>query len=349
MPKTRKPKAAAPVADQVSAALAKAKNKLTPEDLKRYEFLLEDYDRQIEKKIDEIHKKAMDKVESHFRECMVSIMKLPTTTRKLNWEECAPYLMEPEPEADEHESEGIKEGSGSEAPCNDDKENKMRQLKDEIAKMKESAIKEDETRAAAAKSTVKGKRGRGGGPATGSRKSKRSTATTPGGLGSVDESILTSTINRTVVGGRGRRVLQTPGNISMVCPPKTVSKLPTRNLPLPGHEMMDGGVPATPAAFAKTDQPRVAKPNEVSYSQNWSPLINTTGTVARGGRTKRGAAAQPPPNPDKVALPLGGGRELQFDLDEPDDEDGPGLKLDPEAFAKVKAIHQKLALLLKKQ
>ena len=56
--------------------------------------------------------------------------------------------------------------------------------------------------------------------------------------------------------------------------------------------MMDGGVPATPAAFAKTDQPRVAKPNEVSYSQNWSPLINTTGTVARGGRTKRGAAAQ---------------------------------------------------------
>ena len=55
---------------------------------------------------------------------------------------------------------------------------------------------------------------------------------------------------------------------------------------------MDGGVPATPAAFAKTDQPRVAKPNEVSYSQNWSPLINTTGTVARGGRTKRGAAAQ---------------------------------------------------------
>ena len=56
--------------------------------------------------------------------------------------------------------------------------------------------------------------------------------------------------------------------------------------------MIDGGVPATPAAFAKTDQPRVAKPNEVSYSQNWSPLINTTGTVARGGRTKRGAAAQ---------------------------------------------------------
>ena len=104
------------------------------------------------------------------------------------------------------------------------------QLKDEIAKMKESAIKEDENRAAAAKSTVKGKRGRGGAPATGSRKSKRSTATTPGGLGSVDESILTSTINRTVVGGRGRRVLQTPGNISMVCPPKTVSKVPTRSV-----------------------------------------------------------------------------------------------------------------------
>ena len=58
---------------------------------------------------------------------------------------------------------------------------------------------------------------------------------------------------------------------------------------------------------------------------------------------------QPPPNPDKVALPLGGGRELQFDLDEPDDEDGPGLKLDPEALAKVKAIRQKLDLLLKKQ
>ena len=73
MPKTRKPKAAAPVADQVSAALAKAKNKLTPEELKRYQFLLEDYDRQIEKKIDEIHKKAMDKVESHYRECMVRL------------------------------------------------------------------------------------------------------------------------------------------------------------------------------------------------------------------------------------------------------------------------------------
>ena len=60
---------------------------------------------------------------------MVSIMKLPTTTRKLNWEECAPYLMEPEPEVDEHESDGTKEGSGSEAPCNDDKENKMRQVR----------------------------------------------------------------------------------------------------------------------------------------------------------------------------------------------------------------------------
>lgn len=348
MPKTRKPKAAAPVADQVSAALAKAKNKLTPEELKRYQFLLEDYDRQIEKKIDEIHKKAMDKVESHYRECMVSIMKLPTATRKLNWEDYAPYLMEPEPEADEqHESERTEEGSGSEAPSNDDKENKMRQLKDEIAKMKECAIKEDENRAAAAKSTVKGKRGRGGAPATGSRKSKRSTATTPGGVGAVDESILTSTINRTVVGGRGRRVLQTPGNISMVCPPKTVSKLPARNL---GHE----GVPATPAAFAKNDQPRVAMPNELSYSVNWSPIVSATGgaamsTMPRGGRTKRGAPAQPQPNPGSVALPIGGGRELQFDLNESDDEEGPGLKLDPEAFAKVKAIHQKLALLLKKQ
>ena len=60
---------------------------------------------------------------------MVSIMKLPTTTRKLNWEECAPYLMEPEPEVDEHESDGTKEGSGAEAPCNDDKENKMRQVR----------------------------------------------------------------------------------------------------------------------------------------------------------------------------------------------------------------------------
>ena len=59
--------------------------------------------------------------------------------------------------------------------------------------------------------------------------------------------------------------------------------------------MMGGGVPATPAAFAKTDQPRVAKPNEVSYSANWSPLVNTTGTMSnmpRGARTKRGAAAQ---------------------------------------------------------
>ena len=95
--------------------------------------------------------------------------------------------------------------------------------------MKECAIKEA-NRAAAVKSTVKGKRGRGGASATGSRKSKRSIATTPGGLGAVDESILTSTINRTVVGGRGRRVLQTPGNISMVCPPKTVSKLPARSV-----------------------------------------------------------------------------------------------------------------------
>ena len=53
--------------------------------------------------------------------------------------------------------------------------------------------------------------------------------------------------------------------------------------------------------------------------------------------------------PNSVALPIGGGRELQFDLNESDDEEGPGLKLDPEAFAKVKAIHQKLAVLLKKQ
>ena len=61
---------------------------------------------------------------------MVSIMKLPTATRKLNWEDYAPYLMEPEPEAEEqHESERTEEGSGSEAPSNDDKENKMRQVR----------------------------------------------------------------------------------------------------------------------------------------------------------------------------------------------------------------------------
>ena len=45
-----------------------------------------------------------------------SIMKLPTATQNLNFEDYA-------------RSERTEEGSGSEAPSNDDKENKMRQVR----------------------------------------------------------------------------------------------------------------------------------------------------------------------------------------------------------------------------
>ena len=96
-------------------------------------------------------------------------------------------------------------------------------MRNEIAEMRETALK------TTAKKTT-GKRTRVPSTAAASRASKRLTAAgaaTPGGPGGVDESILTSTVNRTVAGkgGRGRRVLQTPGNISMVCPPRTVSKV----------------------------------------------------------------------------------------------------------------------------
>ena len=97
MPKTRKPRGGkAAEKDPVAEALTKAKEKMTPEDYERYKTLLEDYDRQVEKKMEELENRAMAEAEKVYRETMVEIMKLPTSIRNLNWEENAHWITEPE-------------------------------------------------------------------------------------------------------------------------------------------------------------------------------------------------------------------------------------------------------------
>ena len=105
-------------------------------------------------------------------------------------------------------------------------------------------------------------------------------------------------------------------------------------------------VPATPAAMAKTTEVRTIKPNEIAYSENWSPLAmpGTTVTKTKGGRGRKKAAAAPEPD---CKVEIGGGRELQIKIE--DNETMPDLKLDPEALAKVKAVRAKLDQLLKSQ
>ena len=104
MPKTRKPRGAAAAAPDQAMALEKAKDKLSPEDQEKYASMLEDFDKQVEKKIKEIENEATAKADNFYRMCMMEIMKLPTTVRNLKWEDTAPHLMEPEQEEEEEQS-----------------------------------------------------------------------------------------------------------------------------------------------------------------------------------------------------------------------------------------------------
>merc|ERR1719206_760434 len=117
----------------------------------------------------------------------------------------------------------------------------------------------------------------------------------------------------------------------MVCPPRTVSKVPVMNSMV---------VPATPAVMAKT--------TEVCYSENWSPTTmggtTVTKTKTRGRKGSKAAAAAAGPD---CKVEIGGGRELQIKVD--DNDTIPDLELDPEALAKVKAVRAKLDQLLKSQ
>jgi len=325
MPKTRKPRGAAAAAPNQAMALEKAKDKLSPEDQEKYASMLEDFDKQVEKKIKEIENEATAKADNFYRMCMMEIMKLPTSVRNLKWEDTAPHLMEPEEENEEQSTlPAVK--------SNEDKENdEIRQLRDEIAEMKETALKTTSKSKTAKRTRV---------PSTATRTSKGLTAAgaaTPGGPGGVDESILTSTVNRTTAGkgGRGRRVLQTPGNISMVLgPPRTHSKV----------QNMTNMVPATPAAMAKTTEVRSIKPNEIGYSENWSPLAMPGTTTTTKGRGKKGKMAAAPV-PD-AKLEIGGGRELQIQVDKNNDTI-PDLQLDPEALERIRNVRNELDKLLR--
>jgi len=340
MPKTKKPRGGgkANEKDPAVEALAKAKDKMSPEDYDRYKILLEDYDRQVEKKLEELENRAMAEADKAYRETMVQLMSLPTSIRNLNWEDNAQWIMEPEPQqtGDQGQADNV-EASGVEK---ENKENELKELRDQIAVMKANAIHDVKDQASKALSTVKGK-GKLGGRNTGNG-TKRLTAAaaatsgTPGGMaGSVDVSILTSTINRTMAGngGRGRRVLQTPGNISMVCPPATGRKPSKLNLEF-------SQVPTTPAVLTKeAGNMRVTKPGEQTYafSNNWSPLV-TTAIVAASSVALAGFDA---------IIDLGGERELQINLDESDGDTV--VYLDPEALAKLKAVRQKIDKLLENQ
>ena len=131
MPKTRKPRGGAAAPDQQAVALEKAKEKLSPEDQEKYASLLEDFDKQVEKKIKEIENEAKAKAENFYRECMVEIMRLPTSIRNLNWEATAPYLMEPEEEVEEEKApEETESAPAKPAKSGEDKENdEIRQVK----------------------------------------------------------------------------------------------------------------------------------------------------------------------------------------------------------------------------
>jgi len=354
MPKTKKPRGGgkANEKDPAVEALAKAKDKMSPEDYDRYKTLLEDYDRQVEKKLEELENRAMAEADKAYRETMVQLMTLPTSIRNLNWEDNAHWIMEPEPHqtGDQDQADNV-EASGVEK---ENKENELKELRDQIAVMKANAIHDVKDQASKAQSTVKGK-GKLGGRNTGNG-TKRLTAAaaatsgTPGGMaGSVDESILTSTINRTMAGngGRGRRVLQTPGNISMVCPPATGRKPSKLN-----QEFSQ--VPTTPAVMAKehAGNMRVLKPGEqtytFTYSNNWSPLLTTAkATTGRGGRGRKGLAASSVAKAVDAKIDIGGERELQLNLDESDGDTV--VHLDPEALAKIKAVRQKIDKLLENQ
>ena len=127
MPKTRKPRGAAAAAPNQAMALEKAKDKLSPEDQEKYASMLEDFDKQVEKKIKEIENEATAKADNFYRMCMMEIMKLPTSVRNLKWEDTAPHLMEPDEENEEQSTlPAVK--------SNEDKEN------DEIRQVRETRL-----------------------------------------------------------------------------------------------------------------------------------------------------------------------------------------------------------------
>ena len=117
-------------------------------------------------------------------------------------------------------------------------------------------------------------------------------------------------------------------------PPRTHSKV----------QNMTNMVPATPAAMAKTTEVRSIKPNEIGYSENWSPLAMPGTTTTTKGRGKKGKMAAAPV-PD-AKLEIGGGRELQIQVDKNNDTI-PDLQLDPEALERIRNVRNELDKLLR--
>lgn len=325
MPKTRKPKAAAaaaPVNDDVYQSTDEL-----PDHLKaRYEALLEDFDMQVDKKIEELTNRMIAEGEKFYNDTMVGMMKLSSSKRKEKWEDQLQFLELPSAAAASGKNVALETAKKAEQA-----QEEIKQLKEKIANDVQTAMKEDK----AAKSTVKKRQAPRGladesameGPSTvrkSSRTRKSKMPFTPGKAGQMDESVLTSTANTTRT--RGRRVLQTPGNISIVAPPTSLPFI-------------------TPKVDLRTPMPvsvmRISKPNETLFSMNGSPVIGGAGvtTSKRGGGKGRKAA----PAPDAIVA-IGGNKELQLNLD---DNVLPEFQLDADAAAKVEAVRNQLDRLLK--
>jgi len=322
MVRTRKPKAAAKSDDVYQST-----DEL-PDDLKaRYEALLEDYDRQIEKKMEEMANQMTAMGEKFYTDTIVSVMKLSTSVRKQNWEDQLQFLV-----LDDNCEKNFAVETAKKA---EQAEEQIRQLKEQIAADVQSAIKEDKAKSTAKKRKATTTRGLAEAsvieaPSTGLRKSARSRTTskvpfTPGGKANqMDESVLTSTANTTRT--RGRRVLQTPGNISMVAPPAAAQSM---------HPFI------TPKVDLRTPMPvsvmRNAKPNEIAFSMNGSPIMPGATTVRKGAKGRKAA-----PAPDAIVA-IGGNKELQLNLG---DDALPNFQLDAEAKAKIEAVRNQLKRLL---
>jgi len=380
--RTRKPKAAAAVEASKPDDVYQSSDEL-PEHLKaRYEALLEDYDRQVEKKIEEIQNRMIAESEKIYNEMMVDAMSLSKTVRNQKWEDQLPFI-----DAIMTTSSNDAAGSGTnrnvalDVAKKADAAQEIQKLKEQIASDVQTAIKVDK----AAKSTVK-KAAAGGAPRTrgasssenmvppppssavraSSRTRKMSVkaaaaAGTPGKVGAMDESVLTSTANTTRT--RGRRVLQTPGNISIVAgPPSTFSSMgfplitPKVDLrtPMPRTAMRNPKPNETLVSLSGSpvSAMRNPKPNETLYSSSGSPVY-VAGATARRGKGGRGkaAATAPLPPPSKTAtIPIGRDQDLQLNVDDLGEDDGDDDNdlpmLDDDAIAKVKAVHNKLGKLL---
>ena len=254
----------------------------------------------VEAKIEELVNKAKAKAESTYHFCMVEMMKCSSSIRKMKWEDTYDMFQARSAPKQEQESK-VKD--------------EIQKIKDQIALDVQSAIKENKSARKRAP------------PSTGVRKSTRKRTTrnafTPGGL--QDETVLTSTANTTRT--RGRRLLQTPCNISIVAPP---SALPMITPKIGGIE------PFTPQTGAKSAL-RIPKPNETTFSINGSPIYTGATTLKRGKGRKAFVPA--------ATVGLGDGRELI--LEKLDDADAPDIQLDEDAIAKVLAVKKQLDKLLK--